>query len=69
MENIVSLQQTIKSMSAPYDFFRTPQRKDEDKVKYHARLVVKNTMTTEGSGRIDSVTMQPATRRCNGCAH
>lgn len=47
MGNIVSLQQTIKSMSAPYDFFRTPQRKDEDKVKYHARLVVKNTMTTE----------------------
>lgn len=34
-------------MSASYDFFRTPQPKDSDKESYHARLVVKESVTTE----------------------
>lgn len=34
-------------MKAPYDFFRTPQPKDKDKVNYHARLVVRDTVTTK----------------------
>lgn len=34
-------------MSANYDFFRTPQPKDKDKEIYHARLVVKESITTE----------------------
>ncbi len=34
-------------MKASYDFFRTPQPKDKDKVSYHARLVVRDTVTTK----------------------
>lgn len=34
-------------MKALYDFFRTPQPKDSNKVRYHARLVVRDTITLE----------------------
>ena len=34
-------------MSALYDFFLTPQPKDSNKKRYHARLVVRDTMTLE----------------------
>ena len=33
-------------MAALYDLFRTPQRKDETKVRYHARSVVTGKMST-----------------------
>lgn len=34
-------------MAAEYEFFLTPQRKDSDKVCYHARMVVKETVTNK----------------------
>lgn len=34
-------------MSAFYDFFLTPQPQDKDKERYHARLVVKETISTD----------------------
>ena len=42
-------------MSALYDFFLTPQPKDSNKKRYHARLVVRDTMTLEDiAGIIES---------------
>ena len=38
-------------MAVPYDFFRTPQPKNKDKVRYHARVVVRDTMETEDIAR------------------
>lgn len=32
-------------MNALYDFFLTPQPKDSNKTRYHARLVVRDTIT------------------------
>lgn len=34
-------------MNALYDFFLTPQPKDSNKTRYHARLVVRDTITLE----------------------
>jgi len=34
-------------MKAPYDFFRTPQPENKEKVRYHARVVVRGTITTK----------------------
>ncbi|WP_294480565.1 HU family DNA-binding protein [uncultured Bacteroides sp.] len=34
-------------MNALYDFFLTPQPKDSNKTRYHARLVVRDTVTLE----------------------
>lgn len=34
-------------MSAKYDFFLTPQPKDKQKVRYHARVVVYKTVSTD----------------------
>lgn len=39
------------NMTARYDFFRTPQPKDPGKVRYHARLVVGERITTEQLAR------------------
>ena len=39
-------------MAVPYDFFRTPQPKNKDKVRYHARVVVRDTMETEDIARM-----------------
>ncbi|MDD3038236.1 HU family DNA-binding protein [Bacteroides sp.] len=39
-------------MSALYDFFLTPQPKDSNKKRYHARLVVRDTMTLEDIAKI-----------------
>lgn len=39
-------------MSALYDFFLTPQPKDSNKKRYHARLVVRDTMTLEDIAEI-----------------
>ena len=42
-------------MSALYDFFLTPQPKDSNKKRYHARLVVRDTITLEDiAGIIES---------------
>ena len=42
-------------MSAIYDFFLTPQPKDSNKKRYHARLVVRDTITLEDiAGIIES---------------
>ena len=42
-------------MNALYDFFLTPQPKDSNKKRYHARLVVRDTMTLEDiAGIIES---------------
>ncbi len=38
-------------MGALYDFFRTPQPKNKDKVRYHARVVVRNTIKTKDIAR------------------
>lgn len=38
-------------MGAPYDFFRTPQPKNKDKVRYHARVVVRDTIETKDIAR------------------
>jgi putative DNA-binding protein len=40
------------NMAVPYDFFRTPQPKNKDKVRYHARVVVRDTMETEDIARM-----------------
>ena len=34
-------------MNVLYDFFLTPQPKDSNKTRYHARLVVRDTITLE----------------------
>lgn len=39
-------------MNALYDFFVTPQPKDSHKKRYHARLVVRETMTLEDVAKI-----------------
>lgn len=38
-------------MKAHYDFFRTPQPEDKDKVRYHARVVISDTVTTKDIAR------------------
>lgn len=39
-------------MDALYDFFLTPQPKDTNKTRYHARLVVRDTMTLDDIAEI-----------------
>lgn len=39
-------------MSALYDFFPTPQPKDSEETKYHARLVVRDTVTLDDIAQV-----------------
>ena len=37
----------IKYMAAKYDLFLTPQPKDKQKVRYHARVVIYKSVSTQ----------------------